>query len=247
MTQHFSTQHFLNQHFMNRHFMKMKRVVVPEFLDTDSGTPQQIAGSLADLRMINQRFGGIRTMAALIRRVAAELRLDSLSWLDVAGGSGDVVTLTRKSLAKEGIQVKPVLLDRAASHLTTDYPCVCADAMALPFPDNSFDIVSSTLFLHHLDPQPAAAFVEEALRVSRYAVLINDLVRHPLHLALAYAGYPLYRSAITRHDAVASVRRAYTVDEVSNILERTSAATTEVRTFFLFRLGVIAWKRASTT
>ena len=32
-------------------------------------------------------------------------------------------------------------------------------------------------------------FVDEALRVCRVAVLINDLVRHPLHLSLVYAGH----------------------------------------------------------
>ena len=54
-----------------------------------------------------------------------------------------------------------------------------ADALALPFPDNSFDLVSCSLFAHHLEPAELERFTEEAWRVSRCAVLINDLVRHP--------------------------------------------------------------------
>jgi hypothetical protein len=85
------------------------------------------------------------------------------------------------------------------------------------------------------------------LRVARHAVLINDLIRHPLHVALAYAGYAVYRSRITRHDAVASVRRAYTVEEIESMLRRTQTEKIDARRFFPFRMGVIAWKRPTTT
>ena len=50
-----------------------------------------------------------------------------------------------------------------------------------PSADYSFDLVSCSLFAHHLEPTDLARFAIEALRVSRCAVLINDLVRHPLH------------------------------------------------------------------
>ena len=36
----------------------MRRVVVPELLDSDAGTPREVEGSLADLRMVNRFFGG---------------------------------------------------------------------------------------------------------------------------------------------------------------------------------------------
>jgi hypothetical protein len=86
--------------------------------------------------------------------------------------------------------------------------------------------------------------VQEGLRVARHAFLIQDLQRHPLHLGLSYIGAPLYRSRITRHDAPASVGRAYTVDEVRMILSRVAPAENiEIRKFFLFRMGVIVWKQ----
>ena len=84
----------------------MKRVVVPELLDTDSGTPQEVAGSLADLRMLNRYFGGVRTMAALIGEVAAERKLRDVTWLDVGGGAGDVAR-ARSDLQRCGISRGP--------------------------------------------------------------------------------------------------------------------------------------------
>lgn len=236
----------------------MHRTVIPEFLDSDEGTPREIENSLADLRMINRYFGGLRTMTQLILRVGTQCELKELSWLDVAGGAGDLATLTNQSLARDGIRAKPVLLDRAPGHMSTRErtsdvgpngrcPSVGGDALALPFKDSSFDIVGSCLFVHHLEPKQTIQFVNEALRVARRAVLINDLIRHPLHLGLAYAGYVLYRSRLTRHDSVASVRRAYTLDEMKAMLRQTRAQRIEVQQFFPFRMGVIAWKNLPTT
>lgn len=221
----------------------MKRLVAPELLDSDSGTPREVADSLADLRMFNRRFGGVRAMSALLGEVAARRGLTELDWLDVAGGAGDVATLTRESLSRSGIAVRPVVLDRAPTHLNGTHLNVCADALALPFRNDSFDVVGSSLFVHHLEPEELRRFAGEALRVARHAFVINDLIRHPLHLALALAGRPIYRSRITRHDAPASVRRAYTVDEVRGILQGTGAAEISIRTFYLLRMGVIAWKK----
>jgi hypothetical protein len=87
-----------------------------------------------------------------------------------------------------------------------------------------------------------ARFVNEGLRVCRDAVLINDLVRCWPHLALVYAGLPLYRSRLTRHDAPASVRQAYTVEEMRALLRKTRASRVEIRRRFFFRMAVIVWK-----
>jgi len=134
-------------------------------------------------------------------------------------------------------------MDRVSSHLQRDHRALAADALALPFPDASFDVVSCSLFVHHLQPDELKRFASESLRVSRYAVLINDVIRHPLHLALVYAGFPLMRSYVSRADGVTSVRRAYTPDEVRHILSDGAqpASKMEISTHYLFRMGVILW------
>lgn len=226
----------------------MKRVVVEELLDTDAGTPHEVNSSLQDLRMFNRWFGGIHTMSSLLRRAAQQRQLKEFSWVDVAGSEGYVATQAQRVLARAGISLRTVILDRAPTHLGTAHPGVCGDALVLPFRDGSFDAVGCSLFLHHLEPEQIVHFAREALRVARHAVLIHDLQRHPLHLALSYLGFPLYRSRITRHDAPASVRRAYTVKEIGNMLEQATAASNiEIRTFYLFRIGVIIWKRPNMT
>lgn len=226
----------------------MKRTVISELLDSDAGTQSEIATSLSDLNRINRWFGGVATTQFLVEQVARELGAKSLSVLEVAAGAGAVPAAVATVLAQTGVQVKVALLDRAASHLKNgNRRAVAGDALALPFSGASFDLVSCNLFVHHLAPDEVVQFVNESLRVCRAAVVINDLVRHPAHLALVYAGLPLYRSRLTRHDAPASVRQAYTVNEMEDMLRKSKAAGVEITRHFLFRMGVIAWKSVLLT
>jgi len=220
----------------------MQRVIIPELLDTDSGTPAEIAAALRDLRNINRRFGGVATTCWMLRQVADELGVSSLSLLEVAAGAGHVPEACRQTLGRSGLKLDITLLDRARSHLRNGTRAVAADALALPFRDSSFDVVSSTLFAHHLGPQELIRFFREARRVCRRAMLINDLIRHPLHLALVYAALPLFGSRLTRHDAPASVRQAYTPGEIRSLLAQSRVGHVEIHRRYLFRMGVIAWK-----
>lgn len=221
----------------------MRRVVTPELLDSDAGTAQEIASALADLRLVNRCFGGLRTSRRMLSAVAAATRREALSVLDVACGSGDTTLHAAHDLTGEGVRLDVTLLDRAISHLPRNGTRrVVADALRIPFADQSFDVVSCALFAHHLEPDQVIQFVDESLRVCREAVLINDLRRHSLHLALVYAGRPLFRSRMAWADGIASVRRAYTMAEASGLLRRTHAARVDLEPRFLYRFAAIAWK-----
>ena len=221
----------------------MQRKVIAELLDDDLGTPEEIVKSLVDLRHVNNWFGGTRTTISLLRRIAKETGQTRLSLLEIGAGLGDVPLQARRALAKNGITLQVTLLDRMWSHLPANgVPAIAGDALRLPFCDGAFDVVSCSLFAHHFEPETLPLQAEEALRVARRAVLINDLIRSRLHLALVYMGLPLFASRITWHDAPASVRRAYTVDEMQFMLAKLPARQLEVSRHYLYRMGVLLWK-----
>ncbi len=227
----------------------MHRVSTQEILDSDACPPVEVEASLRDICRINRWFGGIATTRNLIERVSGATGRNHFSMLEVAAGFGEVSKLAGRQLASKGITLDVMDLDRVRTHLLRGNRAVVADALALPFQDSSFDLVSCSLFAHHLEPDELARFTHEALRVSRCAVLINDLVRHPLHVALVYAGFPLMRSYVSRVDGLASVRRAYIPDEMRQILNSDTqhGARVEISRHFLFRMGVIAWKNPEGT
>jgi SAM-dependent methyltransferase len=221
----------------------MKRRPSLELLDTDAGTAREVAASLRDLQMFNQWFGGTSTSEALVRRAIAGGDRRTISLLEVASGAGYVPETVRQRLSPE-LDLKITLLDRCRTHMNGNFRAVAADVLALPFADASFDLVSCNLFVHHLAPEEFQRFAQEALRVCRIAFLINDVVRDPFHLALTYAGFPLYRSRLTRNDAPASVRQAYTPAELGDLLQPLGADRIHISRHYLYRMGIIVWKPA---
>jgi|SRR5271154_5170963 len=234
----------------------MQRVDAPEILDSDACSPADVETSMRDIGRVNRWFGGVSTTRRMVERAAEASGVNHLSLLEVAAGSGEVPEIVRWKLARRGITLDVTLLDRARSHLpdakfSLANRSIVADAFALPFGDGTFDLVSCCLFAHHLDQQQLARFVGEGLRVSRRALLINDLIRHPLHLALAFAGFPMMRSRVAWLDGLTSVRRAYVPDEIRSVLASVISANArtrvEISRNYLFRMGAIVWKSPPTS
>ncbi len=233
--------------------LHMQRVDAPEILDSDACSPSDVEISMRDLGRVNRWFGGVATTEKMVKRAAQVSGAKCFSLLEVAAGAGEVPQIVRQRLARRGITLDITLLDRSRSHLpgrngTPESPSVVANALVLPFANATFDLVSCSLFAHHLDAQQLALFVREGLRVSRRALLINDLVRHPLHLALVYASFPIMRSRVAWLDGVTSVRRAYVPEEIraliSSALPFEMEAQIEITRNYLFRMGLIVWKSA---
>jgi ubiquinone/menaquinone biosynthesis C-methylase UbiE len=222
----------------------MKRHPTRELLDTDAGTPAEVAASIRDLQWFNRWFGGIPTVRELLRDAAVLSGRARLSVLDIAAGDGFLPGMIGRELEDDGTRVHFTLLDRRIAHLPRNgiMPKVAADALQLPFADETFDFVSCSLFLHHLSELEVVAFGKEAFRVARHGLLVHDLIRNPVHLAFAYAGLPLYRSRITRNDAPASVRQAYTTAEIAQFMREAGAAKLHVHKHFFYRMGVVARK-----
>jgi ubiquinone/menaquinone biosynthesis C-methylase UbiE len=224
----------------------LKRVSQPEILDGPDVDPRDVELSLADLRTVNRYFGGTRTSQSLFDRVTVERNLRDFSVLDVGSGTGDVPLAIMKRMHREGRIMSITFFDQHASHLPNIDPSnpllhtATGDALDMGFPEDSFDIVSCSLFLHHLEPIQAREFALQALRVARHAVIINDLVRSGLHYSLLHLWRPFFRTRVSYLDGLASVHRAYTPEEICQMFKGIGHA--DITRHFLFRMGIILWK-----
>lgn len=100
---------------------------------------------------------------------------EAASILDVGAGTGRAVQKLRAVLPDARVVgVEPVRELREVGHRNGVSPddLVDGDALALPFPDESFDFVMETAVLHHV-PDPVKA-VGEMLRLARKGVMISD-------------------------------------------------------------------------
>ena len=78
--------------------------------------------------------------------------------------------------------------------------------------------------------------------MAREAVLVNDLERHVLPYLFIRCTRPFARSRITRHDGPASVRQAFTREELQALAVGAGFKNFEVRRMVPFRLGLILWR-----
>jgi SAM-dependent methyltransferase len=219
----------------------------PEFLDSDGVSSSEAEASLADIEWVHRRLGG----RALVRRRLLPLLADlparqgALSVLDLGCGSGHVGRDLLAAAVEAGVRLRVLGLDRKTSHarLVDRGTAVAADALRLPFPDRSVDVVLSTLFLHHFAPAELAALLAESRRVAAAAVVALDLSRHRLALAaIAVVGPLAFRSRLSVLDGKTSVRQAYTAGEIAGIAE-TALPNARVERISRF-VWELVWKRA---
>ena len=197
------------------------RSTEPELLDGGDLPPAELRRNLADLARLNRLPGGTRTSVTAIAAAAGGDRR-GLRVLDVGTGAGDM-PLAFADRGWSVVGVEPDAAVAAVARETTapsrDVTIVEADGRALPYEDGSFDVAHASLLLHHLDPSVAVSVLREMGRVARSGVVINDLRRGILPLlATGVAVAILGRCRTTRHDGLLSVRRAYRLDELDELL-----------------------------
>lgn len=115
-----------------------------------------------------------RLVRGVYRRIAADIDRaapEGAAVLDIGTGPGVLLLelgRRRPDLALTGIDLSADMIEAAARNVRPlgDRATVrTADATDLPFPDGSFDLIVSSLSLHHWDDVPAAA--RELARVLR--------------------------------------------------------------------------------
>lgn len=170
-----------------------------------------------------------------VRGVARTSNVGKLRILDVACGGGDVALALERYARRDGVDVEvngcdasPVALARAserAAELDSAARFFQLDVLRRPLPDG-FDVVCSTLFLHHLDPSEAVRLLGAMTTAARRTVVVQDLARSRLGLALAQLGVRLLtRSRVAQTDGPRSVRAAYTPDEAVELARRAGLST----------------------
>lgn len=212
-----------------------RRIESHELLDEHDAPREDMERSLRDLRRINKYLGGIRIYRRLLRRFSPR------SILDIGTGTSDDLEAVPHIPLRIGLDFKidHLLYIRNGSRVRR----VVGDATRLPFRDGAVDVVTSAHFFHHFSPDGNVTILEEAMRVARQGVTVNDTRRHyaPLLFVLLLSALRVF-GRITRYDAPASVRQAYTLAEARAIAERVRGAKYEIVRMWPFRLGILLWK-----
>ncbi len=195
-----------------------------EFLDRPIPRADREA-ALGDIDRLNAWFGGYWLTRREIDRLAGGASHPTI--VDVGGGRGDFARRLARAARRQGRRVRVIVVDRdaAVSGDDADVVAVRADATALPFREGAADVVTASLLLHHLEPDAAARCLGEMRAVARRGVVVNDLLRTRVSVALVWLATRLFaRHRFARHDGPLSVRRAYAPDELRTLAEKAGIA-----------------------
>ncbi len=231
------------------------RSMQTEMLDAHISNTAELAANLADLRTVNRWLGGYRS---IIRAVAPSLATlpprhhqatppteDAITLLDVGTGSGDVPLALRAWARQQGLPMRfyaadllREVLEQARDYTGQTVPLVCHNALAAPYPDATFDILTCHQTLHHFNPPEAIALLRELARIARHVVIISDLRRSWAGYGGAHLLATVQRSAMSRHDGPLSVLRAYTPAETAHLSHQAGLPAT-VSPDGLFRMTMV--------
>lgn len=216
-----------------------ERLLQPELMDDPQLPGDQLASALRGLRRLNAVSFAHQEIWRQVRPVLAARRICTL--LDVACASGDLAIDLAHRAIRHGYHLRIIGCDineaslamarqQAATRGLSAAEFVRLDVLGqhtLP----KADVVTSSLFLHHL-PTASIAPLLAALRAAATSrVIVNDLTRSRFNLAMVtVASRVLTRSPIVHVDARLSVRAAFTVDELSELARQ--AGWTDTKSTF---------------
>ncbi len=220
-----------------------------ELLDQGYGTLEDVTENLAELDRINRFLGGFRALTQhLLPRLQRLGRPAVL--LDLGTGSARLPHIVTQWAQQRQLPVQVLGLDamhrhlRIASASLNGAPGVTllqGDVHHLPLAPDSVDYVFSTLVLHHFDPEQVVGILRRANEVARSGVIMSDLTRGWLPWVGFRIAQPLFaRHPITLHDGLASIRRAYTPDEMRDMATAAGLRSGRVHTHFPFRMTLVA-------
>lgn len=194
-----------------------------EVLDDPRAEPQLVRATLADIARINALFGGTRAVVDALEPFFRTARGGRWTLVDVGTGQGDIPRAAAATARRHGLALTLVGIERipaaARAARAAGLATVLADGSELPVRPRSVDVVIASQVLHHLPREVAVRWIAAFDRLARRAVVLADLRRSRLAMAgIWIASLALGFSRVTRHDAVVSLRRGYTVGEFNEML-----------------------------
>lgn len=176
----------------------------------------------------------------------------TLRALDIATGLGDIPCCLSSFAKAEnvpliltGCDISPRSVQWATEYALKqglkDITFFRRDVLTEGVPDG-YDIIFSSLFLHHLSDTDAARLLKEMTQKARKLVLVLDLARTPLSKILVFLATHLFsRSHVVHTDGYLSVRAAFTPGEIRSLALQAGIKGLQVRRC-LFQRMLLRWE-----
>lgn len=224
----------------------------PEIMDAPDLPAAQFVETLRGLGRVNAVTRSSRLMWPDIKAAARRHSGRPIRVLDVACGGADVLLALWRAAERAGAKVEFCGCDSSATAVEYAQKAAAKAGASIAFfqhhvpqdglPDG-FDVIMSTLFLHHLDEEDAISFLREAAAKARDRLVVQDLVRSEMSYWFARFGTSLLLlSDICRLDGRSSVEGAFTRAEALSLVRAAGLNQADIVQRFPFRF-LLRWVR----
>lgn len=189
--------------------------------------------ALDKLAKINQWLGGNKVTRNGLKKVLKNYpKNQPLTIVDLGCGGGDILREISRFGNKYGYQFKLIGIDanrhtvNYARESSTDYDNIefkAIDIFSKDFKDLEYDMVLTTLFLHHFKEEALVSFLKPVLEKAKLGIVVNDLHRHKLAYYLFKLLCTTIKNKTIVEDGLTSVLRGFKRTELEEISQQLNA------------------------
>ncbi len=216
-----------------------------EIMDDFEMTGEVLQNTLHQLDRINKWLGGNRiTLSGLDELWAKIPKERTIKIIDLGCGSGDMLRHIARKARRESRKVDLIGIDanefviQVAKDLSKDYQEISFRQMMIPsekFKNMSYDIVLSTLFLHHFKDQEIISLLASIKKKAKFGIVINDLHRNKLAYFLFYIISRFVPNVMVQKDGLTSILRAFKKRDLKKYSQEINAESSSISWKWAFR------------
>jgi ubiquinone/menaquinone biosynthesis C-methylase UbiE len=170
-----------------------------------------------------------------------------LKVLDIGSGGGDTLRMIDKTFGKNyelsltGVDLKKDCIDYARENCSKyDITFIESDYRNLLAVDQDYDIITASLFCHHLTDNEIVELLKWTKQNARAGILINDLERHFLaYYSIRWLTKLFSSSYLVKNDAPLSVLRSFKRNEIVELLDRAGIRNYTIKWKWAFRWLIV--------
>lgn len=189
--------------------------------------------ALDKLAKINQWLGGNKVTISGVKKLLKDCpKTQPVTIVDLGCGGGDILRALSRFGKEQGYQFQLLGIDanqhtiNYATSLSKTYDNVAfktLDIFSKTFEELEYDMVLSTLFLHHFKEEELVSFLNPVLEKATLGIVINDLHRHKLAYYLFKLLCVTIKNKTIVEDGLTSVLRGFKRQELEAISQQLKA------------------------
>ena len=198
-----------------------------ELMDDFSIHGDALYNTLDTLARINKWLGGnLVTIGGLKKILGSHPKEEPITIVDLGCGGGDLLRRISNYGKKEGYTFSLIGIDantdaichaRYLSKKHHDIRFMDCDIFSEEFDTLQYDLVLSTLFLHHFKEEQIIEMLYKAKNKAKLGIIVNDLHRHPMAYYLFKLICLTIKNKMIIEDGLTSILRGFKREELESI------------------------------